>query len=206
MAEASETLEPTALTADPEADPKPEVDAKPEGDAKPDAKPEEKADEKPEGAPEKYEAFALPDGLAATDGQLAEFGEQARELNLTQVQAQKLVDFEAKRIADQARVQEETIKAQQSQWISDLKKDPELGGADAKENIGLAVRAVQKFGGKALVELLETTGLGNHPALVRTFYLIGKGMREDDVKGTGDAAARGSERSHAEILYGSKPN
>ncbi|ECV7263739.1 TPA: peptidase, partial [Salmonella enterica subsp. enterica serovar Strathcona] len=54
-------------------------------------KPTPPKEETPPGAPEKY-AFTAPEGQELDTSALAQFEPVARELNLTQEQAQKLVD------------------------------------------------------------------------------------------------------------------
>ena len=55
----------------------------------------DKDKDKKAGAPEKYEAFKVPDGVQVDEAALKEFEPMARGLNLSQEQAQQLVDFYA---------------------------------------------------------------------------------------------------------------
>lgn len=64
----------------------------------------------------------------------------------------------------------------------------------------MAVRAADAFGGPELRALLERTGLGNHLAIVRTFYEIGKSISEDVLPGGKPAAPQ--DKTFAEALYG----
>jgi hypothetical protein len=59
-----------------------------------DDKPKEEA--QPVGAPEKYEDFKLPEGMPVNKEMTEGFKSVAKKLNLTQSQAQDLVDFSAK--------------------------------------------------------------------------------------------------------------
>ena len=56
---------------------------------------EEQSEEKP-GAPEEYADFTLPEGMEADPDLIAEFKAEAKRLNLSQEDAQKLVDIQAK--------------------------------------------------------------------------------------------------------------
>lgn len=62
-------------------------------------KPTPPKEETPPGAPEKY-AFTAPEGQELDTSALAQFEPVARELNLTQEQAQKLVDVYPKVLAE----------------------------------------------------------------------------------------------------------
>lgn len=76
-----------------------------------------------------------------------------------------------KEITDQA---EKEFKDQVDTWRKELQSDPEIGGDKLGENLGIALKAVQAIGGEPLVEALEMTGAGNHPAIVRAFHVMGK--------------------------------
>ncbi|EGE2237677.1 peptidase [Shigella dysenteriae] len=187
-----ETPQPGADGAKPAED-KPADGQKQEGD-----KPaEKKEDDKPEGAPEKYE-FQAAEGVELDTEALKEFEPVAREMNLTNEQAQKLVDVYPKILAGVQQRQAEAWQQTTEQWAADVKADKEIGGDKLPSNLSAAQRALDQFGTPELKEYLNTTGLGNHPDLVKTFVKIGKAMSEDGmVTGSNDG-----QRSAAEVLYG----
>jgi hypothetical protein len=81
-----------------------------------------------------------------------------------------------------------------------VKTDKELGGTALDGNIRLAQSALTKFGTPELRAALDTTGMGNHPEVVRVFTRIGKAMAEDTFeKGS---PSKNAGKSAAEILYG----
>ncbi|MFV2901017.1 portal protein [Escherichia coli] len=84
------------------------------------------------------------------------------------------------------------------QWAADVKADKEIGGDKLISNLSAAQRALDQFGTPELKEYLNTTGLGNHPDLVKTFVKIGKAMSEDGMVTGGNEG----QRSAAEVLYG----
>ncbi|MBE0126768.1 peptidase [Citrobacter amalonaticus] len=175
------------------AEEKPADDKKPEGD-----KPaEKKEDDKPEGAPEKYE-FQAAEGVELDTEALKEFDPVAREMNLTNEQAQKLVDVYPKILAGVQQRQVEAWQQTTEQWAADVKADKEIGGDKLPSNLSAAQRALDQFGTPELKTYLNDTGLGNHPDLVKAFVKIGKAMSEDGmVTGSNDG-----QRSAAEVLYG----
>ncbi|ELJ5794645.1 peptidase [Enterobacter roggenkampii] len=174
---------------------KPQEDKPVDGD-KPAEKPGDK-EQKQEGAPEKYE-FQAAEGVELDTEALKDFEPVARDLNLTNEQAQKLVDAYPKILAGVQQRQEEAWQAQTEQWAADVKADKEIGGDKLTANLSAAQRALDQFGTPELKEYLNTTGLGNHPDLVKTFVKIGKAMSED---GMVDGSNQG-QRSAAEVLYG----
>lgn len=154
------------------------------------------------GAPETYGDFTLPDGMAADSGLLEQATPLFRELGLNQDQAQKLVSFWATHQAATAEAQRAAATQQATQWLRDMQADPVLGGAKFAQNTGVAFRAVERFGSPALKELLNQSGLGNHPELVRFAFNVGQAMGEDGVLTSG--AGGGGAPNALDALYGPK--
>lgn len=183
-----------------------EQKSQPEGD-KPQAsdkgtraedKPDEGGKDKQQtGAPEKY-AFQAPDGVEMDGEALKDFEPVARELNLTNGQAQKLVDAWPKILAGVQQRQAEAWQKQTEEWAADVKADKEIGGDKLTANISAAQRAIDQFGTDELKEYLNGTGLGNHPELVKFCVKVGKSLSEDSMVTSGN----GGQRSAAEVLYG----
>ena len=143
--------------------------------------------ETPEGAPDKYEFNAkVADAPDELDPEvLTAFGEVAKELNLPQEAAQKVLDKVAPVIqAKQAKVLEE-VKAG---WVSDSQADKEFGGENLNDNLEVAKSALDAFGNQALKSLLVETGFGNHPEIIRFMYRAGKAISEDSYVGNSEGA------------------
>lgn len=202
-APAAEAPAPAADTAKPEGDKQPPgaegdkpQEEKPADGDKPADKPEDEK-QKQEGAPEKYE-FTAGEGVELDSEALKDFEPVARDLNLTNEQAQKLVDAYPKILAGVQQRQAEAWQKQTEGWAETVKADKEIGGDKLTANLSAAQRALDQFGTQELKEYLNATGLGNHPDLVKTFVKIGKAMSED---GMVDGSNQG-QRSAAEVLYG----
>jgi hypothetical protein len=172
---------------------------------------DEAKDDKPAPkAPESYELKA-PEGFEKLDQALVdEFTPLARELDLTNDQANKLVETMMPKVAQQlAQTQQAAWTAQLETWVTDVKADKEVGGEALQGSLQAAQRAMTKFASPELKALLEYPsadnpkgmGLGNHPELVRVFARIGKAMADDSfVNSSTNASGQG--KSAAEILYG----
>lgn len=157
---------------------------------------EASGDKAPEGAPEKYE-FELPDGLRMDDVGLSAFSEVAKDLNLSQDAAQKMLDKMAPAMAER---QAEAIRQVQTEWLEGAKSDKEFGGEKLNENLATAKKALDSFGSPELRTLLNETGLGNHPEIIRAFYRAGKAISEDKfVPATGGSPA--GSKDFAKSLY-----
>lgn len=197
-APAADAPAPAADPAKPEGDKpqpgtegdKPHEDKPADGD-KPADKPDGK-EQKPEGAPEKYE-FKPAEGQELDTSALEQFEPIARELNLSNEQAQKMVDLYGTKILPMVQQQQtEAWQKTTEQWAADVKADKEIGGDKLTANLSAAQRALDQFGDPELKEYLDSTGLGNHPALVKAFIKVGKAMSEDKVV-TGGHESGGSD-------------
>lgn len=155
-------------------------------------------DKKPEGAPEKYE-FKAGEGVELDQEALKDFEPLARELNLNNEQAQKLVDMYGTKLLPMVQKQQaEAWQKQTEGWAESVKADKEIGGDKLTSSISTAQRALETFGTPELKEYLNTTGLGNHPELIKVFVKVGKAMSEDGMV-TGKESGQ---RTAAEVLYG----
>lgn len=150
-----------------------------------------------DGAPEKYE-FQAPEGREFDPSVVDAFSEVARDLNLTQEAAQKVLDKMAPVIATR---QIEQINAVRTGWAESTKADKELGGDKLKENLGIAKAALDKFGSEGLKTLLHETGAGDNPEIIRLLYRVGLATREDTVVPGSAGAPAGDTKSRADILY-----
>ncbi|WP_436879452.1 peptidase [Escherichia coli] len=197
---AGDNLAPAADPENPAGEqPKPGTEGEnPQGDKPAEGdKPDDDKDKKPEGAPEAYE-FKASEGVELDTEALKDFEPVARELNLTNEQAQKLVDAYPKILAGVQQRQADAWQKQTEGWAEAVKADKEIGGDKLESNLSAGQRALDQFGSPELKEYLNVTGMGNHPELVKAFVKIGKAMSEDGMvsgKETG-------QRSAAEVLYG----
>lgn len=160
---------------------------------------EEGEGESPTGAPEEYEAFTLPEGFELDEKVNADFVEVVRELNLTQDQSQKIVDLYAGMVEQNKAEADEMVNG----WREEAANDPEIGGEKFQENLGVARTAVKQFGDNTFRDMLNTTGVGNHPAMLKFLHRVGKELQEGTADtGQGDSGT-GNSKTLAEKLYSS---
>lgn len=138
------------------------------------------------GVPDKPEGYEIkvPEGLPegvwndAAAGQLRSW---AHELGLTPAQAQGL----AERYAQMG-----GTAVQQSAEATETELRKEWGVA-FQAKMKSANEALRSIGGEDLAQYLQTSGLGNHPAMVRAWAKIGEGMGEDRPAGMGTGRSSG---------------
>ena len=148
------------------------------------------------GAPEQYE-FKAPEGMSFDDAVIGAFSEVAKELNLPQEAAQKVLDKMAPVMASR---QAEQLQVAREEWANQSRADKEFGGEKLEETLAIVRKARDKFATPELRNLLDETGLGNHPDVIRLFYRAGKAISEDKFVGGGNSTSS-SGKSAAEILY-----
>ncbi len=157
--------------------------------------------DKPQGAPEAYVDFKLPEGMDMDADVLGEFKGLAKELNISQEKAQQLIDFQTKLATKQAEEYQAAVTKQGEQWAAAVKSDPELGGENYDKSVASAVKVIQAFGDDGLKELLNTSGLGNHPALFKFCHRVSQAISEDKFVMPGSQTNTGR-KSNEEVFYG----
>lgn len=153
-----------------------EASKAPEAEATPTTEQEQPKAESPKtAAPEKYE-FKAPEGSAFDAEVMTAYEGAARELGLSQEAAQKMLDAVAPKVQERQEAQVEAIR---QQWVEQAQSDKEFGGDKLKANLAVAKSALDRFGTPELRQMLNDSGLGNHPELIRAFFRAGRAIAED---------------------------
>lgn len=191
-----------------------------EGEKKPEVKPEIKSEEKPpEGenkpdapvVPEKYADFKLPDGFKMDEKTLPEVQAAFKEMNLTQDQAQKLVDLYAKTGLEAAAAPYKQWADLQKEWTTEIaNRFPGEKATATKAMIkGVFDSVLPPSLGKNLIAALDLTGAGSHPDVVEALSILlkplseGKPVRGNGPSGEGQKAPGSTEQvSIADAMYG----
>lgn len=154
------------------------------------------------GAPDEYEDFAMPEGVEMAPEVTTDLKSLAKDLNLSQEQAQKVADLGAKLSTKWTEALEAKIEAQATAWKDAAKADKEIGGDKLNENLGLAKTALGKFGTPELQALLKASRLANNPEVIRLLSKVGRAISDDSRAVSGGAAP--APKSAADILYPSQ--
>jgi hypothetical protein len=181
----------TLVTDTPEGDDEPKDGPKGDDEPKDGPKGDDEPKDEPAGAPEEYADFTAPEGVVLDAELLDGFKGVAKELNLSQDAAQKLVD---QAVAMRQR-DAEAIEEIRGQWLDAAKADKEFGGEKLGESLATAKRGLEAYGSPALTQLLNETGLGNHPEIVRLLVNAGKSVSEDKFVAGGSNPGRGTDRA-----------
>lgn len=145
------------------------------------------------GRPEKASDYKLPEenmpeGIELDQDAVRVAHEAFHKLGISQQQGAELIRLQAELVDGQQKKLLEADQAAQKQAAEDLRKDEEFGGAAFDQNIALAQAAVEKLGGDDLKKVLDETGLGNLPPLIKAFAKMGRMMGDDAILGKGPRA------------------
>lgn len=77
---------------------------------------------------------------------------------------------------------------QMEAWGTELKADKDFGGEKFDANLATAIKGVEAVGSPELRALLDETGMGSHPEIVRAFWKVGQ-LTADAPFATGAQAA-----------------
>lgn len=157
------------------------------------------ADKNAAKVPEAYE-FKAPEGMVLDPAQVEAFTPVAKELGLTNDQAQKLVDLQVAATTASAKRWTDQVTA----WGEEAKADPEFGKQNFGKSTAAVAKALDKFGSPEARKALDDSGMGNHPALLKLFRAVGLAMGEDGFA-TGNSGGGGTPRTAAEILFPNHP-
>lgn len=148
--------------------------------------------------------LALPEKGILDADDLAAVTKFASDHKLSQEQAQALVERDNALMTEVVADLQAGAKAQRDAWKAEFLADKEFGGAKAKESAELAARVLREYAGADLplvTKLLDESGVGDHPALLRTLARVGRMMAEDRPAG-GDGKGPATQVDLATALYG----
>lgn len=172
--------------------------------------------------PPTYEPFTMPEGITLDAERVGKFTEILSELELgakgidhTLVQqfGQKAVDFHVQEVQraveDVTKVYQTAWEQQKTDWKDSFLADPEIGGNRFQTTVDSARNFIRTHGGTPEQQtefrsVMETSGLGNHPAIIRLLANAGRAMEE----GRPLAATKpvSQSKSKTATLYGGKSN
>lgn len=129
------------------------------------------------GAPEAYAEFKLPEGVKVDAERLEAALPLFKEMNLTQEQAQKLVELQAEGV----KKADEQFASDKAARLQALKTDKEIGGDNFTKSTEMVGRALNSFlSAEEQQDLSQYINrFGTNTTLVKLMYRVAKGMTED---------------------------
>lgn len=151
------------------------------------------------GAPEQYDDFVTPEGVELVPEIVEEAKTIFKDMGLSQDQAQTLVDFNSSQFVKAREEAQEAWDNTLNDWEKSSKDDKEFGGADFDKNLSGIRKAVKHFGNDEFREILDHTGVGSHPEMLRFLHKVSAIIKDDDIL-HGERPA-GPPRTQAERIF-----
>ena len=161
------------------------------------------------GSPEQfdYTEVQLPEGMELDKDMLGKFEPLAKEFNLSNKSANKLMNLAVELVAKNAPNAESLAtqiqQAEAESYSQLLNSDKELNAYSQEEYgnyLKVANQGVKSFATQGFMDLIKAKGLTNHPDFIKTFHAIGKQCSNDTLPNVNNPVGK-SERQ-ADILYG----
>ena len=130
--------------------------------------------------PETYDlASVIPEGFELDQTRMDSFTELAKESGLSQEKASKLAAYGIQLMQESAQAVQQEFSARVNTWGEQAKTEL---GAEFNNTVRLAASGIEVME-KQIPELrtmLNETGAGNHPVMIKAMAMIGKMVAEDN--------------------------
>lgn len=147
--------------------------------------------------PAKYELKA-PDGATIEPAQMEWVVAKARDLGLTNAQAQGLLNTMHAEVVQAREKAGQTEVEKRKAWREAAQAK---FGDNLRDVTATANRAIARFGTPELDKLLHDTGMGDHPELLSAFYEAGRRISPDKFVGGRQGGDNRPARDPASVLY-----
>lgn len=148
-------------------------------------------------SPEDYVFQFAPETIVDT-ALIEDFKRFAFEQKMSLENARLMAKFYEKYVLGQSKKQSQ----EQAELLQTMQKaceeDREFGGMSFHDNMRYAKAAILRFDDGSLAKILNDTGFGSHPEVVRFMYRVGKALAEKEMPKAKESL---DERSAAELFY-----
>lgn len=153
--------------------------------------------------PESYK-FLIPKDSPLNQTQIEKIAAHAKSTGMTQEAAQAYLNERSSDYSSFITSQTTAMKEQSKQWIEELRNDKDFGGDAFNENVELAKRYVDTFFPDEVKKVLNETGLGNHPGLVRGMIKAQRALKTAEDKYVQSRGVTQDKSSPEKVFYGAQ--
>lgn len=149
--------------------------------------------------------LTMPDGIEVDQGMLDKLSPIWREKGFTHEEAQAMTDMYIGQRTDEVERAAETQAEQVTSWEAEVAADKDIGGSNLDATLTSAKSALTRFGTPELTAVLESSGLGSNPEVIRLLANVGSQLKDDDIptpNGGNERAEPNTDEARAERLYG----
>ena len=153
--------------------------------------------------PEAFKDFEIPEEITINEEALSSFKDLAKDMELSQEQAQQLVDLQTKMAIQEAKQRDEEFNDSLAEMLEAAKTDKDIGGDKFETKVASAMLAIETFGDQNVIDALDYSGLGNHPGILKMLSAVGELVQEDRIHGSAGAKTNEitTEQQLADELY-----
>lgn len=162
------------------------------------AKKEEETETKE--VPDKYD-LKLPEDNPLGDEGAVQLEEFAKELGLSNEQAQKLLDNQVQAVKGYEKHLVDSASVRSAEWKKEIENDPEIGRDNHGEFKQRAKQVLAQYADEEFIAALNETEMGNFPPLARFIHRISKATSNDSLV-LGSSGRVKKPKSAAEVFYG----
>ena len=142
----------------------------------------------------------MPEGMTMNEELLTEVTPLFKEAGISQEVAQKFIDINSKQIQALEQGKADSFNQLTQEWRDASVNDKEFGGDKFDQSVANARLALDNFGSPELSKLLNETGLGNNPEVIRFMNKVGSLTKEDQPGAPGTPGGQ-PKKSATDILY-----
>lgn len=159
-----------------------------------------------DGAPAEI-SLQAPEGFENFQGDFDSFSTEATTWlkdnpNATAADAFKwAAERQANLVKTQMTDADQAFTQQIETWENEAKADADIGGDKFDENMAAAKKAIDTLGSDDLKAILNESGVGSHPAVIKFVVKVGQALSESPVLKSGEG---GGKKSLVNSLYGRK--
>lgn len=147
----------------------------------------------------------LPEGSPLKPENVEAVKAWAKEQGLSVKQAQAQLDRESKAQVDRTAAEQADLDGKRAVWKKATLDHPELGGANLVRTTGRTKAALTRFDKDgSLTKVLETSGLGDLPAVVSYLESIGAALESDKFVVPPVVPVTGEKAKDESVFYGTK--
>lgn len=147
--------------------------------------------------------FELPEGYQISDENLGALRQYAADYGIDKAGAQELIDYHVSVLEQQQEAQMAGWEALKSDWANQARSDKALqdSAGNIDQSLSIAKKGVESLGGKELLEVLNMTGVGSHPAVIKAFKIVGENLEGGKiVSGSGGSEASNFDKNLAKAF------
>ena len=126
-----------------------------------------------------FDQLTLPEGFAISEDLSKSFVDLMNDKDMSPTErAQSLIDLQAKALTSMAEANQNVWNTQQETWKTEVKNDPEIGGAHLEGKLANIGKLLTEFGTPELRGIFDLTGMGNNIHAIRFLDKIASQLTE----------------------------